>query len=406
MDRRTLLKLVAAASVAAAASSNASPTGLKVVVAGAGIVGASIAYHLAKAGASVTVIDKEGPATHASRGTFAWINATYAKQPRHYHQLSQRSVASWHSLQQELKLPVRWGGSLEWFSTEQGQEKLTAQIAEQARWNEDARMLSPADVTVLEPHIDFGQAQQIAFSGNDGAVDPVLATRKLLTAATAMGAVVRYPCELTDVSFVGGHLRSVLTSHGEIKADHLVLATGANSDLVKKIAHVDVPQRTTPGIIAITQPMDRILNRIIAAPGAHMHQRDDGRIVVGEQSGAPANEAHRMRLQGRPNSFPNKTIGMEHFGRMLAIAQQFAPAISSAKMESIHIGWRPLPLDGHPVLGAAQGRPGVYLAIMHSGVSLAPVVGQLATQEILSGHAVAQLAPYRANRKFEYIKRY
>ena len=406
MDRRTLLKLVAAASMAAVAPSNASPKDLKVVVAGAGIVGASIAYHLAKAGASVTVIDKEGPATHASRGTFAWINATYAKQPRHYHKMSQQSVASWHSLQQGLGLPVRWGGSLEWFATVERQEKLTAQIAEQASWDEDARMLSAAEVTQREPHIDFGDAQQIAYSGNDGAVDPVLATRKLLAAATEMGAVVRYPCELTDVSYVGGHLRSVHTSLGEIKADHLVLAAGANSDLVKKIARVEIPQRTTPGIIAITAPMDRILNGIIAAPGAHMHQRDDGRIVLGEQSGAPANDAHRMRLEGRPNAFPNETISNEHFGRMLAIAQQFAPAISTAKMESVYIGWRPLPLDGHPVLGAVQDRPGVYLAIMHSGVSLAPVVGQLATQEIISGNPVAQLAPYRPNRKFEYIKRY
>jgi glycine/D-amino acid oxidase-like deaminating enzyme len=406
MDRRTLLKLVAAASMAAVAPSNASPKGLKVVVAGAGIVGASIAYHLAKAGASVIVIDKEGPATHASRGTFAWINATYAKQPRHYHKLSQQSVANWHSLQQVLKLPLRWGGSLEWFSAVERQEKLTAQIAEQASWDEDARMLSAAEVTQREPHIDFGDAQQIAYSGNDGAVDPVLATRKLLAAATETGAVVRYPCELTDVSYVGGHLRSVHTSLGEIKADHLVLATGANSDLVKKIARVEIPQRTTPGIIAITVPMDRILNGIIAAPGAHMHQRDDGRIVLGEQSGAPANDAHRMRLEGRPNAFPNETISREHFGRMLAIAQQFAPAISTAKMESVYIGWRPLPLDGHPVLGAVQDRPGVYLAIMHSGVSLAPVVGQLATQEIISGNPVTQLAPYRPNRKFEYIKRY
>jgi glycine/D-amino acid oxidase-like deaminating enzyme len=406
MDRRTLLKLVAAASMAAVAPSNASAKGLKVVVVGAGIVGASIAYHLAKAGASVTVIDKEGPATHASRGTFAWINATYAKQPRYYHQLSQQSVTSWHSLQQELKLPVRWGGSLEWFSTAQEQQKLTAQIAEQAAWEEDARMLSVAEMTKLEPHVDFGEAQQFAFSANDGAVDPVLATRKLLAAATEMGAVVRYPCELTDVSFVGGHLRSVQTSLGEIKAEHLVLATGANSDLVKKITGADIPQRTTPGIIAITAPMDRVLNHIIAAPGAHMHQRDDGRIVLGEQSGAPANDAHRMRLEGRPNAFPDEIIGKEHFGRMLAIAQRFAPAISKAKMESIYIGWRPLPLDGHPVLGAAPHRPGVYLAIMHSGISLAPVVGQLASQEILSGDSVAQLAPYRPNRKFDYIKRY
>jgi glycine/D-amino acid oxidase-like deaminating enzyme len=406
MDRRTLLKLAAAATVTAATNSQATGKGLRVVVAGAGIVGASIAYQLAKAGASVTVIDKEGPATHASRGTFAWINATYAKQPRDYHRMAQQSVASWHSLHQELDLPVRWGGSLEWFSSAERQQKLAAQIAEQAQWGEDARMLDASLFTTLEPHVDFGAATTIAFSGNDGTVDPVVATHKLLAAAVDMGAVVRYPCELTDVSMAGGRLRKVQTSLGDIAADRLVLATGANPDLDEKIALLEIPQRTTPGIIAITQPMDPVLNHIIAAPGAHMHQRDDGRIVIGEQAGAPDNDAHRMRLAGRPNAFPSDVISGEHFARMLEIARQFAPSIAGAKMENVYIGWRPLPLDGHPVLGASANRPDVYLAQMHSGVTLAPVVGQLATQEIVSGEINSQLAAYRPGRKFVNIKRY
>ena len=107
MKRRALLKLVAAAAFTRAGRLGAVPKDIKIVVAGAGIIGASIAYHLAKPGASVTVIDKQGPASHASRGTFAWINATWAKQPRHYHSLTQDSVAYWKDLQQTLALPVR-----------------------------------------------------------------------------------------------------------------------------------------------------------------------------------------------------------------------------------------------------------------------------------------------------------
>ena len=65
--------------------------------------------HLERQGADVTLIDQAGPATHASRGTFAWINATWAKQPRHYHRISQQGVANWHTLARELDIPVRWG---------------------------------------------------------------------------------------------------------------------------------------------------------------------------------------------------------------------------------------------------------------------------------------------------------
>ena len=110
LDRRRLLQLGIAAAFAPRARG---ASRLRVVVAGAGIIGASVAWHLAKAGADVTVIDRTGPATHASRGSFAWINATWSKQPKSYHALNQAGVARWRQLEAELALPVRWGGSLE-----------------------------------------------------------------------------------------------------------------------------------------------------------------------------------------------------------------------------------------------------------------------------------------------------
>ena len=403
MNRRTLLKLVAAAALVGCGRRG---NGLRIVVAGAGIVGASIAYHLAKSGAAVSVIDKQGPATHASRGTFAWVNATWAKQPRHYHALNQDGVASWKTLQQTVHLPARWGGSLEWFDGAERQEKLRALISEQIEWGEPARMVTAAELAALEPHVDFAGVQQAAFSANDGAVDPVAATSGLLGAAERMGANIRYPCELTGVSLSAGRLTAVETSLGTIKADRLVLATGAAPDAGKRFAQSDIPQRSTPGVIAITAPVPRLLNRIIVAPGIHMHQREDGRIVLGEQDGAPQNDAHAMRLAGRPNAFPTPAFARQHADRMLAIAARFVPGIVDAVIEEVFIGWRPMPIDGHPVLGASPARPDVYLAVMHSGVTLAPVVGQLAGYELTEGATIDRLEEFRPGRAFEFIKRY
>ena len=160
MDRRTLLKLLAATAIAGCEQKHSTAKDLRVVVAGAGIVGASIAYHLAKAGAAVTVIDQQAPASHASRGTFAWINATWAKQPRSYHHFSQASVAYWRELQQELELPLRWGGSLEWFSGEERQDRLAAQIDEQVAWGEPASMVDSDEFATLEPNVVFDDGWQ------------------------------------------------------------------------------------------------------------------------------------------------------------------------------------------------------------------------------------------------------
>lgn len=406
IDRRTLLKLLGAAALTGCGQSAPSAKGLRVVVAGAGIVGASIAYHLAKAGASVTVIDKQGPATHASRGTFAWINATWAKQPRHYHALNQESLSDWKQLQQELNLPVRWGGSLEWFDNDDRQQKLVAQIAEQVEWGEPARIVNAAEFSELEPNVRFNADSFAAYSPNDGAVDPVLATHMLLDAAEKLGATVQFPVELMSTSTTNGRLSAVETSDGGIATDRLVLATGAALQLPQRIAGIDIPQRSTPGIIAITKPMPQLLNGVIAAPGTHLHQREDGRLVIGEQDGAPQNEAHAMRLKNLPNDFPAQEIAEQHGYRMLGVARQFVPGLADAVIDEAYIGWRPLPLDGHPVLGAPPDNPDVYLAIMHSGVSLAPIVGQLVTQELTQTAEMEELEPYRPTRTFERVKRY
>lgn len=406
MNRRTLLKLALAAAMAAPVGRVIGATRLRVVVAGAGIVGASIAYHLAKAGADVTVIDAVGPASGASRGTFAWINATWAKQPRHYHALNQDSLSDWQTLQTSLALPIRWGGSLEWFSDEARQIKLATQIDEQVQWGAPARMIDAAQFAFLEPNVTFSGHAVAAYSPNDGALDPVLATHKLLNAAVELGAVVHYPRILTGVSSTNGRLKSVATSQGSIPADRLVLATGAAEALPRKIAGIDIPQRSTPGVIAVTRPLPRVINRIIVAPGIHMHQRDDLRVVMGEQNGAPENQAHAARLADKPNDFPSLAFAKQHGDRILQVARQYVPQMVNAEIETAYIGWRPLPLDGHPVLGTNPKNPDIYLAIMHSGVSLAPIVGQLTAHELTRNTSIERLAPYRPTRRFERIRRY
>jgi FAD dependent oxidoreductase len=88
----------------------------RVVVAGAGIVGASIAYHLAKRGAQVTILEKQRSGAGATQNSFAWINANFSKQPRSYFDLNLAGLAGWRRLHLEIgnELEVQWGGSVEW----------------------------------------------------------------------------------------------------------------------------------------------------------------------------------------------------------------------------------------------------------------------------------------------------
>ena len=405
-DRRAFLKLTVASASIAACSPNTNSQRRHVAVIGGGIIGTSIAYHLAMGGADVTLLERGKLAERASRGTFAWINATWAKQPKHYHTLNQSGLTGWKRLESDLNIPVRWGGSLEWFETAKRQNQLADQIAEQVEWGEPAEMIGLDALSQLEPNVDFRGTETVAFSPNDGAVDPVLAAMALADATRKAGGIIKEDCDVESAATADDGWVDLRTSCGPLKVTDFVLATGADPDATASLAGISIPQRSTPGVILVTKPMPPLINRVIVAPGVHIHQRIDGRIVLGEQEGAPDTEAHAERLRNRPNQFPENVFAEQHAIRILGIAEQFVPGILSAEIEDVFIGWRPLPVDGHPVLGRSPNQPAAYLAIMHSGVSLAPIVGELAAKEIITRQQASGIEAYRPDRDFLTVRRY
>src|SRR5581483_9368527 len=98
IGRRTLLQLLAGVAVVGVPrlARAASP---RIVVAGGGIIGANVAYRLARRGASVTLLERTQPASGATANSFAWINATYSKQPWAYFNLNRLGVESWQQLE-------------------------------------------------------------------------------------------------------------------------------------------------------------------------------------------------------------------------------------------------------------------------------------------------------------------
>ena len=74
------------------------------------------------------------------------------------------------------------------------------------------------------------------------------------------------------------------------------------------------------------------------------------------------------------------------------------PDLVGLQIERVGVGWRPLPIDGLPIIGHIPGNPRIYLASMHSGVTLAPIVGRSVAMEILDGLRLESLADFRVER--------
>ena len=96
--------------------------------------------------------------------------------------------------------------------------------------------------------------------------------------------------------------------------------------------------------------------------------------------------------------FPSESLRREHGERMLTHLSRLCPRIRAEDFERLTLGFRPMPTDDRPIVGALQSAPDVHVAVTHSGVTLAAILGQLVADEVVRGTRAAVLGPYRPER--------
>jgi glycine/D-amino acid oxidase-like deaminating enzyme len=186
-------------------------------------------------------------------------------------------------------------------------------------------------------------------------------------------------------------VQAVQTAQGEITCDAVVLAAGTETTALAAMVGLHIPQEDSPGVVVRTDPRPRVLQSVsvlympsidATRPEIHLRQLADGTLQIGEGS---------QESLARDDS-------QAHADALLARATHYLPALAGAQAIPVPVGYRPMPRDGFPVLGFPEPVPNVYLALMHSGVTLAPLVGECAAMEIVDGARVQSLAPYRPER--------
>jgi len=400
LRRRQFIELGAGFALTALAAPSARARAKdRILIAGGGILGAAMAYHLSRRGAQVTLLEKTRPAAGATGKSFAWINATFSKQPRHYHLLNRLGVHAWRSLQDEIgaELPTRFGGTVEWYSNPARAEELRRMSRLQQEWGYAVRLIEGEEFSRLESTVNPGKPLVTAFSELEGSVDAGQAARVLLGRAEKAGAKIVYPCEVMGIEASPESAVLAKTSQGEFRGDILVLACGVGTPKLAALAGARVPLTPSPGLVVRTTPQASLVQRVLVTEDSHFRQQADGRLVLGDDFDPPHTEIHKL-LESQPQDFPNPSFAELHGRRIRAQAARYLPAVASAPIESVSICWRPLPQDGFPVVGPASGNSPVYLAVTHSGVTLGPLLGELIAMELLDGVHVDLLEPYRPAR--------
>ena len=365
---------------------------MNVAVVGAGIVGGAIAFYLARSGADVTLIDAREPGMGATSHSFAWINS-FGKEPRHYGALNRRGLDTWDRFARLLDADIRlrWGGQLTWAATDDVAEALAATVAGLQSWGYVARMIDEAEMLRLEPGLSPGTVKAAAISDNDGHVQGTLVAETCARRVHEMGGSVLSGSPVTGLAMHAGRVVSVQLPGGPLACDAVVLAAGLGTTKLARMAGVDLPQEESPGVVVRTAPLPPVLRSVAALyappPGkggqrVHLRQGTDGVVLLGEGS---------QESLARDDS-------PRHAAEILARASAYLPALASATPIPVPVGYRPMPTDGLPVLGFTRAVPNLYVALMHSGVTLAPLVGELAAMEILDGARVDILEHYRPER--------
>lgn len=351
----------------------------RILVIGAGVLGASVADALSEAGADVLVLDRSGPAAGASGATFACVNAA-RKRPRWYFELGMMGLRA-HRAD-----PEHWrgGGRVEWFA----QATLAAARRSMERlggWGYAAHWLDRDEALALsgglKPQAVEGMAA--AWFPDEGWVEAPLYAGQRLARARARGAAFRVG-RAVGLELSGERVAGVRLDTGElIEAETVVNCAGAAVNEVAGRTPA-VPMASTPGAVVVTAPAAAPLDRIVGVDGLSVRPMSDGRLVV-----------HCARAEAE------MAAGDSPQARARAVA---------AALERLHNGWedapataavrptsRPIPADGLPVVGPSPHVEGYYLAVSHSAVTLAPVLGPLVARE-LAGEESPLLAECRPGR--------
>ncbi|MFF1380608.1 NAD(P)/FAD-dependent oxidoreductase [Streptomyces sp. NPDC058308] len=316
-----------------------------VVVVGAGIAGSSVAYHLARRGVPVTLLEQgPAPASGVTRNSFAWIGDSGRRWPGGAKDLRAYVLADHRRLEAELPgVAVRRTGSL-----------TLADVPDRdLRPAPGQFLVGRSDIAALEPNLR-NPPRQALHTPSDAGVDPTGLSRALVASARAHGATVLHETAVSALRVTGGRVDGVLSSAGFHAAATVVLTAGTGVPELCEPLSVDLAIAASPATLARITAPPGLVRTIVACSDFEVREVREGDLllVVPYVAGgtAPPEEAGHIALR--------------HLRRAFRGSEQ-------CRMWDCRTSRRPMPAHG-PVIGYATRDRSVYVVVMHSAVTLAP----------------------------------
>jgi sarcosine oxidase subunit beta len=341
----------------------------EVIVVGAGVVGASIAFHLAERGVDTVVLDREGPAAGSTARSGALVRA-------HYPTALEADLA-WESLTDYFEpWGERVGGGCGFTRTgfaylvgEENAEALQHNVALQREVGVETELVGPDELGEIDPALRTDGVALAAYEPRGGYADPAATAVGFLRAARALGARFERR-RVTALQERRGRIRGLQTDEGSLEAEAVVLAAGAwSAPLVESVGLLLPIQPTRVYVALFERPYElpTHLTLIDTTQGFYARPAAERATLVGSRD-----SLEWLDSPDEPTPEPDSVFVAEASQRL----GRRIPALANAPYRSGRSGILDMTPDGRPILGPA-GPEGLFLAVGWSGAGFkkAPAVG-------------------------------
>ncbi len=371
-----------------------------VVVVGAGISGAAAAYYLARAGSSVVLVDRFGPAAMASGWTLAGVRQS-GRHPAEL-PLARAAVQLWGSLADELDAPTHYRrrGNLRCARTLAEVATIEALVAEQAAAGLDIAYLpSNADVRAAAPAVSE-RVLAASLCSSDGSADPQASVAAFVAAAERLGVVCRFGERVLQVEHSEGRVTGVLTDAGSIAASRVVIAAGIFGNELLDPLGITVPLRVPMVTVLRSEPLPPVLDQVIGVANADCAGRQEpgGRFRV--TSGAIPWHGRMVETQSAGRTMPHVYPTAGSVAEVVRLFGDVVPSFRDAQIEQSWAGLLDMTQDALPVIDAVPGVAGAFAAMGFSGhgFCLGPVTGQILAALVQGEPPGHDLEPFAIGR--------
>jgi len=357
-----------------------------VVIVGAGAVGCSIAYHLAKRGQrDIVVIERETIGSGSTSKAAGGIRAQFASEVEI--RFSLESIEFFKRFTDEMGAECGYvqEGYLFIVTDEPTLARYRQNVDFQNRFGVPSRIISPQDARALAPQLEIGDVLAGVWCPTDGHATPNDVCMGYAARARELGARIFEQIAVTDMRASGGRVRQVETTDGTVTTPLVVNAAGPNAGPVARMLGVDIPVYPRRRHIFVTDDFDLMHHPtpLVIDTGTGFYCRSEQRTILMSPGDV-----------GEVADYTDVPVDWSVLEATVAKGVRRFPVLEHARVRSAWAGLRPLTPDQHAIVDWLPGADGVLCAVGFGGHGFqhSPATGRYVSEWLLDGRPSIDLS--------------